>query len=370
MAIHDSSTPIKLSEIQTEFGGSNPISLSEYYQDATPDLVPDTSANSTVPSIGSPISLGDFYNTVLGALMTTDGTLNGITGQVKEAVVSDYIDSNETLIIPSGFWLWSDSISTPALLIDIPCTVDLESNVNILGKGGRGQDYTGIGGYKAYEDGGDAIEIKAGVSGVTINTSTGCTIAGGGGGGISGSGSGFGAGGGGGAGGGRGGDGLYHQNYVATIIPGGAGGVIGTPAMDFNNGDSGGAYFAGWQVSGIPGPSSGAWSNPNAGGSGGGHRDSATPGYGAGGGGSGGGMWPYPQHDAAGGWTNGGDGGRYGTPNHSGDNLGGQGGGGWGAAGRGLSGFTAGAGGAAINDNGETYTLNRPGSGDYVWGTT
>src|SRR6056300_1980834 len=46
-----SSGAIKLSEIQTEFGGSNPISLSEYY-----------AADVGVPASGE-ISIADFYGT-------------------------------------------------------------------------------------------------------------------------------------------------------------------------------------------------------------------------------------------------------------------------------------------------------------------
>ena len=54
-----SSGPISLSQIQAEFGGSNPISLSEYYRNG-----PYTTSNNTgVPTSGT-IDLGDFYGTV------------------------------------------------------------------------------------------------------------------------------------------------------------------------------------------------------------------------------------------------------------------------------------------------------------------
>lgn len=52
-------TPISLSQIQTEFGGANPISLSEYYRSF--EYVPVASTNS-IPASGS-ISLSGFYNT-------------------------------------------------------------------------------------------------------------------------------------------------------------------------------------------------------------------------------------------------------------------------------------------------------------------
>lgn len=57
MSIVTSGT-INLSSLQTEFGGTNPVSLGEYYKDG--GRVLDISVNSAVPSSG-PISLGDMY---------------------------------------------------------------------------------------------------------------------------------------------------------------------------------------------------------------------------------------------------------------------------------------------------------------------
>lgn len=56
-----SSGTISLGDLQTEFGGSNPISISEYYRGG--GLVPNVSANSAIPLDGNlaPISLSDFY---------------------------------------------------------------------------------------------------------------------------------------------------------------------------------------------------------------------------------------------------------------------------------------------------------------------
>jgi hypothetical protein len=56
--------PISLTDIQTEFGGTNPVSLSEYYKGGTYVLATDYAPN--VPSSGT-ISLSDFY----GARKTT-----------------------------------------------------------------------------------------------------------------------------------------------------------------------------------------------------------------------------------------------------------------------------------------------------------
>ena len=50
MALPSSGNPLSISQIQGEFGGSNPASLSFYY-----------SAHSSVPTSGNPISISDFY---------------------------------------------------------------------------------------------------------------------------------------------------------------------------------------------------------------------------------------------------------------------------------------------------------------------
>jgi hypothetical protein len=52
------SGPLSLSAIQTEFGGSNPININEYYRGGA--YVPGTAANSGIPTSGT-ISIGDFY---------------------------------------------------------------------------------------------------------------------------------------------------------------------------------------------------------------------------------------------------------------------------------------------------------------------
>ena len=53
-----SSGVLTLADIQTEFGGTNPISLSEYYRGG--GLVPDSGLNAAIPTSGA-ISVGDFY---------------------------------------------------------------------------------------------------------------------------------------------------------------------------------------------------------------------------------------------------------------------------------------------------------------------
>jgi hypothetical protein len=68
MTIKSYTSPdLTMSEIQAEFGGSNPISLSEYYAGAglvnpgTIGYPPPSGSPVAIPSAGSPISIGNFY---------------------------------------------------------------------------------------------------------------------------------------------------------------------------------------------------------------------------------------------------------------------------------------------------------------------
>jgi hypothetical protein len=54
-----SSGVIRLSDIQNEFGGTNPINLSEYYQNSTTNF---TTGISGIPNIGSTFNMSVFYN--------------------------------------------------------------------------------------------------------------------------------------------------------------------------------------------------------------------------------------------------------------------------------------------------------------------
>jgi hypothetical protein len=72
-----SSGQVSLSEIQSEFGGSNPISLSEYYR--TGSLVPNISSTSSIPT-SSTISVGNFRSTSSSPIVN-GFTSTGDTGQ-------------------------------------------------------------------------------------------------------------------------------------------------------------------------------------------------------------------------------------------------------------------------------------------------
>lgn len=310
-----SSGPIKLQDIEDEFGGSNPTSITEYYGVA-----------SGVPTSGN-IGLTDFYGTSKPAALTFN---------VQQIVASDYITAGGTLTIPTGVYVWSDDTSVAALTVDVT-NATIINNGYIIGKGGDGGLYQG----QAGSAGGPAISITA--SGVTVTNSSGAYIAGGGGGGggarrFSGQWSG----GGGGAGGGRGGATATIPNTTY------AGGAIGQKGTSYYG--AAGAAEAGGHGSYDDESSSGT---DNGGGSGGGGR-----------------ILPGVRQDHARSTLGyGGAGGEQGGPGRvAGNNNLGGGGGGWGAAG-GNATYTGGAAGAAITGSGSftnAGTIFGPNSASYT----
>lgn len=345
-----SSGSISLSQIQTEHGGSNPISLSEYYQNASPDLV--TSNNTGVPNTGSSISISNFYG-------TSQQFLHTITTNQQELDLSTYLTaqgwngtSPVALTINSGVWIWSDDISVAGMTISsaLNSLLTITNNGYIIGRGGNGGNGTSGSG----QAGGAAISNAA--TGVSITNASGAFIAGGGGGG----GGGTYAGGGGGAGGGRGGS----ENYGGSA--GGAGGAIGQVGSNGGQSYQGGRGYGG-------------------GAGGGGGASVSVSGEDGGGAGGGGGRVltistdPQPSFsDGISGNTNGAFGGVGGVASDGGSNFGrgddgggngnaaetgganrhGGGGGGWGANGSSGNGGSGGAGGAAISGTAVTLTNN------------
>ena len=76
------STNVGFSSIQTEFGGSNPISLSEYYSGGP--LVPSGSPapNGPIPSSGQ-ISVGQFRAAVAAEFVAATGGTVTTSGDFK-----------------------------------------------------------------------------------------------------------------------------------------------------------------------------------------------------------------------------------------------------------------------------------------------
>ena len=172
MAIQGSGL-IKLSDLQAEFTGSNPISMSEYYRNG----IYVTANNTSVPTSGS-TSLSNYYNAVR---------------QFAFSILSSYTTTQDlrALALSAG---WDGSA---------PVVATINSGVTIRGAIGGG----GGGGASVVPYGSNGIAGSAGSVGLTVSGSfpggvslinNGTVYGGGGGGGAGGS---TGAGGGGGAGG-------------------------------------------------------------------------------------------------------------------------------------------------------------------------
>lgn len=311
--------PISMTSLQTEYGGSTPLSLSNYYRGGL--LVPNSATTSPMIPTSGAISLYDFYNTSNTQYFT-------ITTDQQNLNLRSYVDSqgynglaDVVVTVNSGVWISSTDVGNYALSTGtFPRTVALINNGYIVGKGGVGGNRSVLSSIvETGQDGGAALRVTNNITVYNYGY-----IAGGGGGGGGGIRYYFNSpnyfpytGGGGGAGGGPGGLG---GNYASN--PGGVGGVpTGSNGVDFN---SSGAYGRGGGAGG------GAGCGQDNG-------RSAGPGGGSGGGGG----YTLPGTGGAGGTANyGAFGGAGGSANNVGGNggsgnltTGGGGGGGWGASG-------------------------------------
>ena len=133
MALQGSGT-IKLSEIQTEFTGENPISLSEYYRNGI--YVP--SNNTNVPTSGA-ISLGQFYGAVRQFTFTISSDFTTPQDLATLAVAAGW-DGSSPLVAINDAIISSNTTATPALTVSdsFPAGVTLINNGTIVGMGGAG----------------------------------------------------------------------------------------------------------------------------------------------------------------------------------------------------------------------------------------
>ena len=272
MAIHGTGSPLLMSEIQTEFGGSNPISMSEYYAGGA-NVPSGTSGNGgDIPSSGA-INFNIFYT-------AAKSTRVAIALQISQAATSSYnIFSNKggsysagqsdvTLTVQANV----TSGATGQAAIETGSfasgdTVKIINNAQIIAKGG-----TGGGGAQATGQNTTKIAGSAGgAAGHAINLQFPVTIQNNGG---------HIRGGGGGGGGGGNASQVTSKGAVQTSLGGGgggggaavgAGGAAGATSGSPNirvaaAGQAGGATSAG---NGGQGAASGATGEPANGGVGG-----------------------------------------------------------------------------------------------------
>lgn len=166
---------ICLSEIQSTFGGSNPICLSEYY-----------GASSGVPTSGK-ICLSDFYGASAGVNLSLTIASNTTNYNMRTAFVNAGWDGTTpltgTVTINSGVTVYSTSTGVYALQTGTSypagSTIALVNNGTILGKGGNG----GRGGNYAAGGSSGTAAGPAFYAGAGVTVTNNGRIAGGGGGG-------------------------------------------------------------------------------------------------------------------------------------------------------------------------------------------
>lgn len=181
-------TNIKLSDIQTEYGGSNPISLSEYYRGGSFVLAHPN--NTGIPASGA-ISVSEFFNQRKEWVVAVTIAADVSDFNLRNFLNSTYGDFSSvptiaTVTINSGINVYSTTTATPAFATGSfasGSSITIVNNGNIIGKGGNG----GNGGNgsaanagDAGSSGGNALNLSFNV---TINNGSGNIFGGGGGGG-------------------------------------------------------------------------------------------------------------------------------------------------------------------------------------------
>lgn len=107
MAVNTSS--VTMTDIQSEFGGTNPIGLSEYYANKT--QVPEGTWKNVYLGINTtsyittsgPITLGEFRGAYLSYNYITNGTTTTVTSLKGFNITSTYIGFNNSTISPGKF---------------------------------------------------------------------------------------------------------------------------------------------------------------------------------------------------------------------------------------------------------------------------
>ena len=167
MAIQ-SSGAVALSEVQSEFGGVNPVSLSEYYRSGT--YVP--AGATAIPASGA-ISISDFYgasNQFSFSITSTQTNAN-----IRTLAIAAGWDQSTPVVanVNSGVTLYSDNTSIGGAVVSgsFPSGVTIVNSGNITGQGGSGG-----------QAGGMALQITTSDT-VAVTNNSGAFIAGGGGGG-------------------------------------------------------------------------------------------------------------------------------------------------------------------------------------------
>lgn len=264
-----SSGALSLSAIQTEFGGANPISISEYY--AGGGYVPAGTSGTygAVPSSGA-ISFQKFYGTQNGFTFNATIASNTQNYNIKSAAIAagwnQVLPLLATITINSGVVVGSSSTGAYALQTGVTfpagSTITIINNGYIVGMGGAGAAAVGSGNGNGGGSAGPALLIQQATT--IYNNSI------------------IGGGGGGGGGGGAGRSCRFGWTAAGGAGGGGAGNNAGSPngsTLSGGAGYTGGVYGA--ERGGTGGAGGGLGSNGGTGENGSG---SCSSGLGGGGG--------------------------------------------------------------------------------------
>ncbi len=133
------SGPLTLANIQSEFGGASPTSLSEYYRGG-----PYVGANNTNVPTGGTISISNFYGAVKRVAIPLNITSNTYNFDVYANRGGSYIAgiSDLTVTVNGGVFVGSTSTGAYAMLVQNSFssgdTVTIVNNGVIEGMGGNG----------------------------------------------------------------------------------------------------------------------------------------------------------------------------------------------------------------------------------------
>ena len=138
-----SSGPLAFTNIQTEFGGTNPIGLNEYYRGGP--FVPVSTSTATIPSSGT-IAANNFYGTAkrINVPLTIGSPVYNYDVYTQASSAPGYVAgiSDVALTVSPGVLVGSTSTGAYAMLVPSAFspgdTVAITNNGVIQGRGGDG----------------------------------------------------------------------------------------------------------------------------------------------------------------------------------------------------------------------------------------
>ena len=160
---------ISLQNIQTEFGGTNPIEFNEYYRGGA--LVPNTSLNAGIAASGT-INVGSFYGSQKSFVFTRTYSehFNGyiLRDRALAAGWDGIAPLQAYITLSAGYYMSAVNPSSYAFLTGTPfpasSTLALVVNGYVVGAGGAGgRGYGTVAGY-AGQNGGPAMYIQYPIS--------------------------------------------------------------------------------------------------------------------------------------------------------------------------------------------------------------